>query len=75
MFDLKTAVTNISEKWKYKMEEVTPGVFRMDVALKMKNETWRYQFVYIWIIAGSHFGKDLEYVNSRVGDSNPNLNL
>lgn len=74
MFDLKVALTNIAERWKYKMEEVTPGVYRLDVALKMKDETWRYQFVYVWIIAGRHFGKDVVYMNSRCGEYNPNLN-
>ncbi|MGZ3901496.1 MAG: hypothetical protein ACXVO9_12175 [Bacteroidia bacterium] len=73
-FDLKTAVTNIAERWKYKVDEISPGIFRMDVALKMKDGTWRYQFVYIWIIAGRHFGKDVVYMNSRCGEYNPNLN-
>lgn len=74
MFDLKTAVSNIAEKWKYKMDEVSPGVFRLDVAIKMKDGNWRYQFVYAWIIAGRHFGKDVVYMNSRCGEYNPNLN-
>lgn len=74
MFDLKTAVANISERWKYKTEEVSPGIFRVDVAIKMKDETWRYQFVYAWLIAGRHFGKDVIYMNSRCGEYNPNLN-
>lgn len=74
MFDLKTAVLNIAEKWKYKVDEVSPGVFRIDVAIKMKDESWRYQFVYVWIIQGRHFGKDVVYMNSRCGEYNPNLN-
>lgn len=73
-FDLKMAVTNIAERWKYKLDEISPGVFRMDVALKMKDGSWRYQFVYIWVIAGRHFGKDVVYMNSRCGEYNPNLN-
>ncbi|MCE3258923.1 MAG: hypothetical protein K0S12_564 [Bacteroidetes bacterium] len=73
-FDLKTAVTNIAERWKYKMDEISPGIFRMDVAIKMKDGSWRYQFVYIWQIAGRHFGKDVVYMNSRCGEYNPNLN-
>jgi hypothetical protein len=73
-FDLKTAVTNIAERWKYKLDEISPGIFRMDVAIKMKDGNWRYQFVYIWIIAGRHFGKDVVYMNSRCGEYNPNLN-
>ena len=74
MFDLKTIITNIAERWKYKIEEVTPGIFRVDVAIKMKDESWRYQFVYIWVINGRHFGKDVVYMNSRCGEYNPNLN-
>ncbi|MBK9283679.1 MAG: hypothetical protein IPM51_05095 [Sphingobacteriaceae bacterium] len=74
MFDLKTAITNIANKWKYKLDEISPGVFRMDVAIKMKDGSWRYQMVYAWIIAGRHFGKDVVYMNSRCGEYNPNLN-
>jgi len=74
MFDLKVTLTNISTRWKYKMDEITPGIFRIDVAIKMKDESWRYQFVYIWMISGRHFGKDVVYMNSRCGEYNPNLN-
>ena len=48
--DLKITVTNIATRWNYKVEEVSPGIFRMDVAIKMKDGTFRYQFVYVWII-------------------------
>jgi len=74
MFDLKTAVTNISERWKYKLEENNPGIYRLDVAIKMKDDTWRYQNVWIWEIKGRHFGKDVVYMNSRCGEYNPNIN-
>jgi hypothetical protein len=74
MLELKTLVNNISERLKYKTEEVSNGIFRMDVAIKMKDDSWRYQFVYIWHIAGRHFGKDVVYMNSRCGEYNPNLN-
>ncbi len=74
MFDLKTAITNISERWKYKMEEVNPGMFKIDVALKMKDDTWRYQNVWVWEVKGRHFGKDVIYLNSRCGEYNPNIN-
>ena len=74
MFDLKTAMTNISTKWKYKLDEVSPGIFKVDVAIKMKDDTWRYQNVWVWEIKGRHFGKDVIYMNSRCGEYNPNLN-
>jgi len=74
MFDLKDILHTIAERWKYKVEEVSPGIFRTDVAIKMKDGNWRYQFVYVWIIAGRHFGKDVVYFNSRCGEYNPNIN-
>lgn len=75
MIDLKTALTNISTRWKYKMDEVSPNVWRMDVALKMKDESWRYQYVYTWIVQSRFQGKDAIYMNSRCGEYNSNLNL
>lgn len=73
--DLKLAITNISTRWNYKMDEVSPGIFRVDVAIKMKDGSYRYQFVYVWIIAGRYHGKDVVYMNSRCGEYGPNLNL
>ncbi len=73
-FDLKTVVSNIANRWNYKLDEVSPGIFRIDVAIKMKDGSYRYQFVWVWIIAGRHFGKDVVYMNSRCGEYNANLN-
>jgi hypothetical protein len=73
-FDLKTIVSNIASRWNYKLDEVSPGVFRLDVAIKMKDGSFRYQYVWAWIIAGRHFGKDVVYMNSRCGEYNANLN-
>ncbi|MBS1637995.1 MAG: hypothetical protein JST26_18930 [Bacteroidetes bacterium] len=73
--DLKIVLSNIAARWNYKLDELSPGVFRMDVALKMKDGSFRYQFVYIWIIPGRYMGKDVVYMNSRCGEFSPNLNL
>lgn len=75
MFDLKQTLENISAKWKYKLDEVSPGVFRMDVALKVGEDKWRYQFVYIWQIPDRYFGQPAIFMNSRCGEYSPNLNL
>jgi hypothetical protein len=75
MFDLKIAVTNIAARWNYKMDEISPGIFRMDVAIKMKDGSFRYQFVYVWVVQGRYFGKDVVYMNSRCGEFTANLNL
>jgi hypothetical protein len=47
----------------------------MDVAIRMKDGTFRYQFVYVWVIQGRYFGKDVVYMNSRCGEFTQNLNL
>lgn len=73
--DLKLVLTNICTRWKYKMDEITPGIFRIDVAIKQKDESFRYQFVYAWIIPGRYYGKDVVYMNSRCGEYNLNLNM
>ncbi len=75
MFDLKVVVANIAARWNYKVDEVAPGIFRIDVALKQKDGTFRYQFVYAWVIEKRYFGtKDVVYMNSRCGEYNPSLN-
>ena len=74
MVDLKTVMTNISNPWKYKLDEVSQGIWKIDVALKMKDGSWRYQNVWVWEIKGRHFGKDVVYMNTRCGEYNPNLN-
>lgn len=73
--DLKTALTNISEKWKYKLDETSPGVFRLDVAMKQTDGSLRYQYVYAWVIKERYQGKDVFYFNSRCGVYTPNINL
>lgn len=75
MLDLKVAVANIAARWNYKVEELPGGVHRIDVAIKMKDGSFRYQFVYVWIIPGRYFGKDVVYMNSRCGEFTQNLNL
>lgn len=75
VLDLKVAINNICQRWNYKVEEVSAGVFRVDVYLKQKDGSARYQFVYAWVIPGRYFGKDVVYMNSRCGEFTQNLNL
>jgi hypothetical protein len=75
MFNLKQSLDAISAKWKYKLDELsTPGVYRMDVAIKVGEEKWRYQFVYIWESKERYFGKPAIYMNSRCGEASQRLN-
>jgi hypothetical protein len=44
--ELKQTLTDIALKWGYKMEELSPGVFGLDISIKRKNsDTIRYQYV------------------------------
>lgn len=63
--ELQVLLQGISDKWKYKLEEINDDKFRLDVAIKMKDDTWRYQYVYVWIkLQGK---ESYIYMNSRVG--------
>lgn len=73
MLELSNALHQISTRWNYKLDELTPGVFRLDVALKLKDDSFRYQFVYIWVEKSPN-GRDKFYMNSRVGMYTQNLN-
>lgn len=75
MFDLKQALNNISAKWKYKLDEISPNVYRMDVAIKIGDDKWRYQFVYIWESEKRYFGQPVVYMNSRCGMVSPSINF
>lgn len=76
MLDLRSALFNISRRWNYKLDEVSPEVWRMDVQIPMKEGNPRYQFVYIWLVKNRWFGKhDCIYINSRCGQYTQSLNL
>lgn len=62
--ELHRMLTFICDKWKYKLDQVEGDKFRVDVAIKMKDDSWRYQFVYVWI---KETEKDsFVFLNSRV---------
>lgn len=73
--DLKTVLTSICDRWKYKLDETSPGVFRLDVAMKQTDGSTRCQFVYAWLIKERYMGKDAFYFNSRCCVYTPNINL
>jgi len=73
--DLKLVLSNIAQRRNYKIDEIATGVFRLDIALKKKDDTFRYQFVYVWVIPDRYQGKPAVYMNSRCGEFSPNLNL
>lgn len=75
MFDLKQSLNAISSKWKYKLDEINPGVYRMDVELKVSEDNFRYQFVYIWQIEDRFFGEPAVFMNSRCGEYSSSVDL
>jgi len=74
MLNLTDAMNEISKNWNNKLVELTPGVYRLDVGLKLKDGTVRFQFVYVWQIKNSN-GRDQVFMNSRAGMYNNTLNL
>lgn len=74
-YDLKGALEQIAQKYNYKLDRLNEEQWRMDVALQLKDGSFRYQYVYIWISKGYARGKDVIYMNSRVGMYSQNANL
>lgn len=75
MIHLKESITEYALKKGFKMKEVNPGVFILEIQIPFDDGTIRYQLVWIWEIAGRANGQDCIYLNSRVGVYNPTLNL
>lgn len=72
--ELAATLQQIASRYNYKLDEITPGTFRMDVAIPVKDKPTRYQFVYIWTIT-EQSGRQRIYMNSRCGIYTPQLNL
>ena len=75
MIDLKEVLTAYSEERKYKLKEIDVGKFSIDIAMKLKDGSFRYQFVWIWVSEGRGKGKDCVYFTSRAGTFSPNVNV
>lgn len=72
--DLKQTLTDIALKWGYKMEELTPGVFGMDISIKRKtSETIRYQYITVRFEEFEGAEKKI-YISSRSGICHDGLN-
>lgn len=74
MINVKEVLTEYADSRKYKLRELDGGKFSIDIAMKLKDGSFRYQFVWIWISAGRAKGKDCVYFTSRAGTYTPNAN-
>ncbi|MCH2021543.1 MAG: hypothetical protein MK207_03585 [Saprospiraceae bacterium] len=74
MINIKEVLTAYSEERKFKLKEIEDGKFSIDIAMKLKDGSFRYQFVWLWVSEGRAKGKDCVYFTSRVGTYTPNLN-
>jgi hypothetical protein len=72
--ELQATLQQIATRYNYKLDEIKPGTFRMDIAVPLKDGKFRYQFVYIWKIQEPS-GRERIYMNSRCGTYTPQLNL
>ncbi|BDS13671.1 hypothetical protein [Aureispira anguillae] len=75
MINLKEVLTEYAEHKNYKLRELDGGKFSIDIAMKLKDGSFRYQFVWIWISPNRGKGKDCVYFTSRAGAYTPNVNL
>ncbi|MGH1335768.1 MAG: hypothetical protein ACRBFS_06535 [Aureispira sp.] len=75
MINLREVLTEYAEVKKYKLKELDNGKFSIDIAMKLKDGTSRYQFVWIWLAEGRAKGKDCIYLTSRAGNYTPNVNV
>ncbi|MEM7105443.1 MAG: hypothetical protein AAF502_20065 [Bacteroidota bacterium] len=75
MSNLRTNLEAISKKFNYKLNEFAPNKFSLDVALKLKDGSFRYQYVYVWEAPIGRDKKVCYYMNSRVGTYTPSVNL
>ncbi len=72
--NLHETLTDIARRWNYKVSEVSPGVFAIDIPLKLQDGTTRYQFAYARMEAAQN-GQQRIYITSRCGVYHPNLNF
>jgi len=72
--DLKETLTRIAQRWSFKLTEVSEGVFALDIGLKLKDGTTRYQFVYARVETNQQ-GQQRIYITSRAGIYRADLNF
>lgn len=76
MLDLRSALTNVARRRNYKLDELSPDVWRLDVAIPLKDGKFRYQFVYVRVVPKRWFQqKDAILIDSRCGVYSQGLNL
>lgn len=75
MIDLKEVLTEYVTAKQYKLRELDGGKFSVDIAMKLQDGSFRYQFVWVWISPGRGKGKDCVYFTSRAGTYTPTANL
>lgn len=72
--ELQPTLQQIASRYNYKLDESSPGVYRMDISIPLKEGKFRFQLVYIWMIKEAS-GRERIYMNSRCGTFSPQLNL
>ena len=75
MIDIKSILEELATAQKYKLNQLDDGKYCIDIAMKLKDGTYRYQFVWLWVAEGRGKGKDCVYMTSRVGTYTPQVNL
>lgn len=76
MLNLEEVLTAYCEKKQYRMKKMDGGKFNIDIAMRLKDGSYRYQLVWVWVSEERAKGKkDCIYFTSRVGVYTPVVNL
>lgn len=74
--NIEVWLPQLASEWNTKFEKLDDGVtWAIDVPFKLKDNTTRYQWVYISYGVGVAKGKDIYDVRSKVGDYSATVNL
>ena len=50
MINLKETLTEYAAAKKYKIEELDGGKLGIDIGMELKDGSFRYQFVWVWVV-------------------------
>jgi len=74
MIDLKAILTEYADEHNFEFKELGDGKYGIDIAIRLKDGSYRHQFVWLWIVKGRGRGMDCVYFISRAGRFTPEIN-
>lgn len=72
--ELKDVLSRIAQRWNYKFNEINENLFGLDVALKMPDGSFRFQYVFVRT-EQPEGGQKRYYITSTCGVYNNTINF